>query len=70
MPGLVLLIAGLVTNFIRHRMGRTTICSTSRKVIGPRVFVLGWAALTAWFIPHYCLPFKQAHTPQGVELDE
>jgi hypothetical protein len=41
-------------------MGRSTICSTCRKRLGPRLFTVGWAALTAWFIPHYCRPFKDA----------
>ena len=57
MPALLLLIAALVTNYVRHRTHRSTICSTCRKRIGPRVFVIGWFALTIWFIPHYCRPF-------------
>jgi hypothetical protein len=60
MPALLLMIASLVTNYVRHRLGKSTICSTCRKRVGPRVFVLGWAALTVWFIPHYCRPFTEA----------
>lgn len=60
MPPLLLMIASLVTNYIRHRTGKSTICSTCRKRLGPKAFVLGWAALTAWFLPHYCRPFKRA----------
>lgn len=60
MPALLLLITSLVVNYLRHKTGRSTICSTCRKRLGPKMFVAGWLALTAWFIPHYCGPFKRA----------
>lgn len=60
MPALLTLIAALITNYVRHKTGRSTICSTCRKRLGPKAFVAGWLALTAWFIPHYCKPFKRA----------
>lgn len=60
MPALLLLVASLITNYVRHRLGKSTICSTCRKRLGPRAFVLGWLLLTGWFIPHYCRPFKRA----------
>jgi|GEM_PF-3951813 len=60
MPALLLLIASLVTNYVSHRRHTPTICSTCRKRVGPRVFLLGWAALTIWFTPHYCNGFKNA----------
>lgn len=56
MPALLLLIASLVVNYVRHRLGKSTICSTCRKRVGPIPFTLGWAALTAWLWPHYCKP--------------
>lgn len=58
MPPLLGLVASLVLNYIRHRRGATTICSTTRRAIGPKLFVMGWATLTAWLLPHYINPFK------------
>jgi hypothetical protein len=51
------LSAALGWNYIRSRLGWSTVCSTSRENVGPVAFTLGWAALTAWFIPHYVRPF-------------
>lgn len=58
MPCLIGLVASLFANYLRHRAGKSTICSTCRKRIGPRMFLAGWAALTAWFLPHYMNPAK------------
>lgn len=58
MPALLTLVAALVINVLRHKTGRSTICSTTRKRVRPRLFCLGWAALSAWLIPHYCRPFR------------
>lgn len=52
-----LLQAALVLNAINSKFGGPTICGDSREEIGPVTFVLGWAALTSWFVPHYCKPF-------------
>lgn len=60
MPALLLLASALGLNYHRHRTGRSTICSTCRKRIGPRGFLVGWAVLTSWLAPHYCLPFARA----------
>jgi hypothetical protein len=60
MPALLLLASALGLNYARHRRGLSTICSTCRKRIGPRTFLIGWTALTAWIAPHYCLPFARA----------
>jgi hypothetical protein len=60
MPALFLLASALGLNYARHRRGRSTICSTCRRFIGPRTFLTGWAALTAWLAPHYCRPFARA----------
>lgn len=59
MPALLLLVGALGLNYYRHRRGCSTICSTCRRRIGPRAFLLGWAVLTAWLVPHYCLPFAR-----------
>lgn len=60
MPALLLLVSALGLNYHRHRHGRSTICSTSRRAIGPRLMVALWLFLTAWFLPHYCRPFARA----------
>lgn len=57
MPALLLLASALGLNYHRHRRGLSTICSTCRKRVGPRAFLVGWAALTAWIAPHYLRPF-------------
>lgn len=57
MPALLLLASALGLNYHRHRRGRSTICSTCRKHIGPRTFIVGWLALSTWLLPHYVRPF-------------
>jgi hypothetical protein len=59
MPALLLLIAGLIVNYIRHRLHKSTICSTTRPHVGVIPFTLGWGALTGWLWPHYCRPLIQ-----------
>ena len=60
MPPLVLLGATLGLNYARHRRGLSTICSSSRRYVGPSLFLAGWAGLTAYMVPHYCRPFARA----------
>jgi hypothetical protein len=60
MPPLLLLASALGLNYHRHRTGRSTICSTCRKRIGPAAFLACWAGLTAWIAPHYIRPFARA----------
>jgi hypothetical protein len=60
MPALLLLASALGLNYHRHRVGKSTICSTSRQYVGPGAFLMGWAALTAWIAPHYIRPFARA----------
>lgn len=62
MHPLTLLGASLGWNYVRHRRGRSTMCSVSRTQVGPVPFVLGWAALTTWLIPHYVRPFLTRET--------
>jgi hypothetical protein len=59
MPALVLYLL-LGWNYSRHRRGLSTICSSHRPFIGPRLFVIGWGGLTAFMIHHYCRPFRRA----------
>lgn len=59
MPALLLLAGALGLNYHRHREGRSTICSTCRRHIGPRLFVAAWLTLTAWILPHYVRPFTE-----------
>lgn len=56
MPALLLLIASLVLNYLRHRRGKSTICSTTRPLVPAPLFVLGMAWFNAWFIPHWLMP--------------
>jgi hypothetical protein len=58
MPALFLLVSALVTNYVRHRNQKSTICSTCRTRVGPRLFLAAWTALTAWMLPHYMNPSK------------
>lgn len=60
MPPLVLLVSALGLNFARHRLGLSTICSTCRRYVGPRAFLVLWGALTVWITPHYCRGFGRA----------
>jgi len=59
MPALLLLASALGLNYARHRTGRSTMCSTARHYVGPGLMVAIWAGLTAWFLPHYCRPFRR-----------
>jgi len=70
MPALLLLASALGLNYARHRRGLSTICSTSRRIVGPRLFLIGWAALTAWIAPHYCRPFFRAATTAALAAVE
>ena len=71
MPALLLLLGALGLNYGRHRRGLSTICSTCRRYVGPRLFLALWAALTAWIAPHYCRPFARAFATAVAEaLDD
>lgn len=54
-----LLASALVTNYVSHKTGHGTICSTTRPIFrvntktGKVVAVAAWASLTAWFVPHF-----------------
>ncbi len=58
MPVWGALIGTLSLNYLRHRGGRSTLCSSTRthlrveRTPGRLVVVVGWATLTAWLIPH------------------
>jgi hypothetical protein len=60
MPALLLLASALGLNYARHLRGLSTICSTCRCYIGPRMFLALWAGLTAWLTPHYLRGFARA----------
>lgn len=60
MPVWVCMIGTLVLNYVRHRTGRSTLCSSARTRVGPRAFVLGWVTLSAWLLPHYVRPLLRA----------
>jgi len=58
MPVWTCLGATLALNYYRHKKHQSTLCSAARKTIPPEAFLTGWAALTAWLVPHYLKPFK------------
>jgi hypothetical protein len=64
MHPLTMLAAALSWNWYRSQRDRSTICSLTRHHVGPVPFILGWAALTAWFIPHYVRPFTKTKAKQ------
>lgn len=47
-----LLLGLLAYNYRRHLLGRHTICSTTRRLVPWPAVLIGWAALTAWILPH------------------
>lgn len=57
---LVMLVGSLVVNFVQHKRGRPTICSTTRKRIPATVFVGLWAGFNAWFVGHWLGPRVRA----------
>ena len=44
----------LTLNYVRHKLGLSTLCSSGRKVIPAWLFLVSWATLTGWIIPHFC----------------
>jgi hypothetical protein len=71
MPALLMLAGALGLNYGRHRCGLSTICSTLRPVVKPWQMVALWAAITAWFLPHYGRPAIRALTTAVAEtLDD
>lgn len=54
------LLSTLGLNYVRHRRGRSTLCSVTRRHVpvqtpeGRLVVVVAWGALTGWLIPHLC----------------
>lgn len=47
-------------NLSRHiRKGDlSTVCSESRELIPPALFVVGWIAFNVWFVPHWLRPLR------------
>lgn len=70
MPAVLMLAGSLGLNYILHKLGRPTICSTGRRFIGPWLFLAGWGGLTAWIAPHYCRPFFRAVAAAVESFDE
>lgn len=52
MPGVVLLVAAVVVNFIRHKMGLTTICQTYREHVPRPLGVVILLSIFGWLLPH------------------
>lgn len=53
---LVMLLGSLVVNYVQHKRGKPTICSTTRPVIPTPVFLAGLGAFLAWFPWHWIRP--------------
>jgi hypothetical protein len=70
MPALVLLASALGLNYARHRRGLSTICSTCRRYVGPRLFLVLWVALTGWLAPHYLRGFARAAVAVAEAIDD
>lgn len=52
MPGVILLAAAVVTNYVRHRMGRPTICQHARATLPRPLAIGGVAGVFGWLIIH------------------
>jgi hypothetical protein len=54
------LMGTLGLNYARHRRGRSTLCSVTRRHVpvqrpeGRLAVVVAWGVLTGWLIPHLC----------------
>lgn len=57
---LAMLLGSLIANFVQHKRGKSTICSTTRRRIPATVFIGLWAGFNAWFIPHWLIPRLRA----------
>jgi hypothetical protein len=68
MPALLLLASALGLNYARHKCGRSTICSTCRRYVGPRMFLALWLGLSAWITPHYLRGFARAAVAAATEV--
>lgn len=52
------LLGALGLNYLNHRRGKPTLCSSTRPYVPPVVFCLAWGVLTGWLLPHYCGGFR------------
>ena len=54
------MLSTLGLNYARHRGGRSTLCSVTRRHVpvetteGRLAVVVAWGVLTGWLIPHLC----------------
>jgi hypothetical protein len=44
--------ATIAWNYTRHRHGKSTICSATRKALPAPVFLAGWAAFAYYMVRH------------------
>lgn len=56
MHPLTLLVAAVGLNYARHKRGKSTICSTTRKAVPTPVAAVGMTWFLAWFLPHWWGP--------------
>lgn len=54
MPVWGALAATLTLNVARHLRGKSTLCSSARRVLPAPAFVFGWGVLSGFLIPHFC----------------
>lgn len=52
MPGVVLLVSAVVTNYAQHRRHRPTICSTTRRYLPAPIAGALLCAGFGWLLPH------------------
>ncbi|HET7689161.1 MAG TPA: hypothetical protein VFK41_02185 [Nocardioidaceae bacterium] len=59
MPVWLALTGTMGLNYARHRLGKSTLCSSARAPFhvdrreGQVVFLASWAALSGWLLPHF-----------------
>jgi len=52
MPGVILLVVTVVTNYVLHKLGLETICQYTRKHVPKPVAAIGIAGIFAYLFPH------------------
>lgn len=61
MPGVVLLVAAVTVNYLRHRAGRTTICQEAREHLSRPLADALVIGVFAWLLPHVHRGYPRRH---------
>jgi hypothetical protein len=57
------LLGTLGLNYWQHKHGKPTLCSSARRWLPRSILIAGWAALTAWLIPHVLRGYPKKELP-------